>query len=169
MSLTLELDLERATGEAVRDTLRQWLAHVDEPDSDLTRLAEEFGRLARWRAKSRCDFRESMLATVRRIAEDTPREDIDRINDFYQQVIDLHIAGCDLLLSIAGKLNARGLAVEGVDELHQAIVDYRRWKDNLPDELLLRHGPVRRRLAAAVKEGLRNQPAESNWKELFDD
>ncbi|MBI1915629.1 MAG: hypothetical protein HYS12_12990 [Planctomycetes bacterium] len=169
MSPTLELDLERATGEAVRETLRHWLTYADKPDADLVSLAGEFGPLVRSHVGKRCDFRESMLAAVRRVAEDTPREHIDTINDFYQQVTDLHIAGCELLLSIAGKLEAKGLTVEGVDELREAIADYRRWKDDLPDELLLRHGPVRRRLAAAVQEGLRNPPAASDWHELFDD
>lgn len=163
---TLELDLERAIGKAALETLHHWHTYVDEPDADIAQLAEEFGRLVRSRAGSRCDFRDSMLAAVRRVAEDTPREYIDRINNFYQQATDLHISGCELLLSIAGKLEARGLVVEGVDELREAIADYQRWKDDLPDEVFLRQGSVRRRLAAAVQEGLQNPPTASNWQEL---
>lgn len=169
MSPTLELDLEQNAWKARRKALRRWLTDMDEPGFDFARLAGEFGRLARSQADDRHDFRASILEAILRVAEDTSRGHIETINHFYQQVIDLRIASCDILLNIADKLSERGLAVEGTDELREAVADYRRWKEDLPDELILRYGPVRQRLAAAVEEGLRNSPAASNWRELFDD
>jgi hypothetical protein len=169
MGPTLELDLEQNASEARRETLSRWLRRVDDPSIHPSEVAEDCARVARSVAQSRHDFRASMVAAVRRISEDTPREHIDTINRFYQRVTEGRIRICELLFDMAGKLKERGFPVEGVDVLHEVIADYQRWKENLPDEMLLRYGPVRRRLAKAVEEGLRTPPAASNWQSLFEE
>jgi len=169
MPPALELSLEQSVLGATRDTVRSWLANVDQPGLDLDRLAQEVGRLASSHARDRHDFRAAMLQGVRRVTEQTPREEIDRINRFYQQVADVRIGICEMLLDFAEKLEEKGHKVEGVAELREAIADHRRWKEDLLDELLLRHGPVRQRLAVAVREGLQNPPTASNWQELLDE
>jgi hypothetical protein len=167
MAETLELDLERDVLGPLPEILR-FSRTVEQPEGP-TDLAGEFARLARSQAASRHDFRAASLGSVRSVDADSPPARIDKINRFYQKLADLHIGGCEILLEIAAKLQGKGIPVEGVDELREAIADCRRWKEDLPDELFLRCGPVQRRLAAAIEEGLRNPPAASNWQELFDE
>jgi hypothetical protein len=173
-TLELNAEPEQHALEADRAIKRDWLSRgVDR--RNLPALVEEFCRTAHARSEDRHDLRALMVATISRF-NNASRKDIDRCNSFYQQLLDLRIAMCDILLGAGRKLTEKvrrlhplkRQILEASEKREEAIADYRQWKDDLPDELLLRHDPVRQRLAAAVEKGLRNPPTESNWRELFE-
>ncbi len=83
---------------------------------------------------------------------------------------------CDDALATLNKLSERirlaeglGYPVEHASSIAKAIEDYRRWKEDVPELLLLNHAPVQNLIRERIKAAIDSPAVQSDWRELFVD
>jgi hypothetical protein len=94
-------------------------------------------------------------------------EGLNRVNSIIQDC-------CDEALDTLNKLRQHVLAAEGqgfsVDQssrLDEADEKYRRWKEDVPELLLLNHPPVQNQLHKRIEAAINSPVQQSDWRELF--
>jgi hypothetical protein len=94
-------------------------------------------------------------------------EGLDKINDLIQECCDDALATLDKLSEAVQLAEAKGLPVEHATSIAKAAEDYRRWKEDTPELLLLNHGPVGDQIRERIRAAVNSPALQSDWRELF--
>jgi len=62
-----------------------------------------------------------------------------------------------------------GYQVARSEKLDGLTAQYRRWKEEYPELLVMSYGPVHKVIKERLKATLANSPMESDWREFFDE
>jgi hypothetical protein len=93
-------------------------------------------------------------------------EGLDRLNRFIQEYCDEALARLNKLRDVLAA-EGQGCAVDKASLLAKAEEAYRRWKEDVPELLLMNHPPVKEQLRQRIEAAINSPVQQSDWRELF--
>src|SRR5260370_2548664 len=96
-------------------------------------------------------------------------DSIDNANRASQHYLDLGLQILDNLREAVRLATSSGQRIENAADLDKVTEQYRSWKEDLPDRLMMEYAPVQNRIREHITESLRDPPKESDWEDLIDD
>jgi hypothetical protein len=156
-----------ATREALQDRLTAFAASfAADRDRLVWEIAWDVERLiVRWVWEQVLD--REMIQRVISEAAKWSREEIDQANLLLQLYLDTGLGAQEALRMLIDQLTSRGVPVNGVRYLDSLSEEYRQWKEDARDGLMLAQANVAAAVGKRLEQLRANPPTESSWRDLF--
>jgi hypothetical protein len=164
-SLLAEVMEEQAL--ATQRVLVRWKRRrVPKEEQDRIRAARELGRLIADHVANNADVRKTVAELVTNVTDSTT-EQIDHVHAFLQKHLELIVGIGRVYKDLASKFASAGHKVKGLDSLDDAIAEWQRLREDLPERLALASRPVRSALRKRIANSLETTQRETDWRSLF--